>query len=289
MDMIQKCQQVLMHYNYSAIVLSVSIVLLCILIELFVLPFRQTSLSHILHPNKSVLTDLVIGSVYILGILSIAKAMFIAEHTRSLPINLELNKYLHFPLIQFIVSLLVADFLNYWLHRIYHEIEFLWQIHKFHHSATDFIIITGNRTHPFEIIINRLLVFIPLSMLGTPPETYLGILVLVEFIEKMQHSIVDWDWGWFGRNIVFSPIGHRRHHSIEKEHWDKNYGSIFVFWDKMFGTYYHGKKTNESIGVPDNWYNREGLFFDLCKPMHLALKEFWRSIFSRQWKAKHLR
>jgi sterol desaturase/sphingolipid hydroxylase (fatty acid hydroxylase superfamily) len=110
----------------------------------------------------------------------------------------------------------------------------VWQIHKFHHSAVAFVVITGNRIHPLEKIVQNLVVFIPLRFLGSPVETYLLITVIINVIDEMQHSMVNWNLGWIGRNIIFSPVGHRIHHSKEPELWDKNFGNIFAFFKKTY-------------------------------------------------------
>ena len=42
--------------------------------------------------------------------------------------------------------------------------------------------------------------------------------------------------GWL-EYIIVTPSHHRVHHAINKEYIDKNYAAIFIFWDKMFGTF----------------------------------------------------
>jgi hypothetical protein len=36
---------------------------------------------------------------------------------------------------------------------------------------------------------------------------------------------------------LVTPSHHRVHHAINKEYLDKNLGQIFIFWDKLFGTF----------------------------------------------------
>jgi sterol desaturase/sphingolipid hydroxylase (fatty acid hydroxylase superfamily) len=284
MSILEKCEAVIQQYDFSNIVTGLITLAFCFVLELFALPFKQTSIYKLLHPNKSVATDLILAPMYILGIFSIMKAIVFFE-ARIPSVNLHVSNYIQSSWLQLFIYIIVIDFLNYWIHRIHHAIEFLWQIHKFHHSAVDFVLITGNRIHPLERVVQNLVVFIPLRLLGTPVETYLLITVMINIIEGMQHSMVNWDLGWVGRNIIFSPVGHRIHHSKEQEHWDTNYGNIFVFWDKMFGTYYHGKKINTEIGVSENWFNRRGIFYDLIYSTYQSAKEFLKSLTSGRWKA----
>lgn len=288
MNIFEKCEKAIQQYDFSNIIFGVLTLIICLIIELFFLPFKRTSLYKIFNPNKSTLTDLLVGSCYLFGIFSIIKAIVFVE-TNIFPVKFHINGLIESSLLQFFVYFLIVDFFNYWIHRIHHKIEFLWQIHKFHHSAVDFILITGNRIHPVERIVHKLIVFIPLRFMGVPVETYLTISILISFVDEMQHSMVSWNFGWIGRNIFFSPLAHRIHHSKEKEHWDKNFGDIFVFWDKIFGTYYYGQKINEEVGVTDNWYNKKGVIYDLFKSTWLSCKEFKDSLISGQWRAKHLR
>ena len=41
----------------------------------------------------------------------------------------------------------------------------------------------------------------------------------------------------FLEHILVTPSHHRVHHAINKEYMDKNLSQIFIFWDKLFGTF----------------------------------------------------
>ena len=288
MNFLEKCETIIQQYDFSNVIVGVITLIICIILELCALPFKQTSLYKLLHPSRSIVTDLIIAPLYLLGIFSIIKTVFFFE-TNIFSAKFHVTDHVQSPLLQFFIYLVIIDFFTYWIHRFHHQIEFLWQIHKFHHAAVDFVLITGNRIHPLERIIHNLIVFIPLRFIGAPGETYVLIILVISLIDEMQHSMIKWDLGWIGRNIIFSPVGHRIHHSKEREHWDKNFGDIFVFWDKIFGTYYYGKKINTEIGVTQNWFNHQSIVFDLIHSMFLSIKEFIKSLISGQWKARHLR
>ena len=74
---------------------------------------------------------------------------------------------------RFIFLVLLYDFLAYWRHRLSHEIKWWWEIHKFHHSAEEFNIITGKRVHPFDIALDRIFTCLPIAILGGFVEEYL--------------------------------------------------------------------------------------------------------------------
>lgn len=294
-DDVSAFSEVLSGFDYAPIAISLSVLVFCIVLEIFLLPYEETSFFKILHPNKSVISDLVVGGFFLLGFLSLIKAFALAgigtpakvvqEHGGGGPIASVAGS----PVVHFALYLLLVDFINYWYHRIFHEVEFLWQLHKFHHSITDFVIVSGNRVHPLEKLFQRFIAFSPLAFFQAPVDVFFGIWIVIHFVEKMQHSMVAWSWGWFGRNIVFSPIGHRIHHSKAEEHWDKNFGNLFVFWDKLFGTYYEGPNVNREVGVSTNWFNKEGVVYDLMHSIYLSVREFGQSALSGRWRARHRR
>ncbi|RYE40116.1 MAG: sterol desaturase family protein, partial [Hyphomicrobiales bacterium] len=39
-------------------------------------------------------------------------------------------------------------------------------------------------------------------------------------------------------NVVLCPHWHQAHHSVDPRHYDKNFGLLFSFWDRLFGTLY---------------------------------------------------
>jgi len=289
-EMIDIIKLFLLNYDFSNILVSLSVLVFCLILELFFLPKKETSLYKLFHPNKSIITDVVVGSFFLFGILSIFKGLYQVGIGGQLPgsdeVIIDDGSWAVFssPVLHFFLYLLIADFINYWLHRWEHEIGFLWEMHKFHHSLTDFVIISGNRIHPIEKAINLVVLFVPLTLLGAPLETFVGINIVIHFIDKMQHSMIEWEWGWIGRNLIYSPIGHRIHHSKEEEHWDKNYGNIFVFWDKYFGTYYNGENVNKELGVTENWMNKHGVIYDILHSTRLSARKFIKSIKSKKWK-----
>ncbi len=151
-----------------------------------------------------------------------------------------------------IVAVVLGDFFNYWYHRFMHRLRFAWQLHEYHHGATEFTILTGSRVHLGEVIFNGLLVSVPLLALGVRFDTIVWFAVIRRIVSWLHHSMADWTFGWIGTWVLYSPIGHRIHHSELEEHWDKNFGNLFTWWDHLFGTYYHGSVVNDTVGVTDD-------------------------------------
>ncbi len=65
-----------------------------------------------------------------------------------------------------IIGFLVRDFVQWWVHRLLHSSEKLWQFHKVHHSVEEMGFAAHLRYHWMETIVYRSLEYIPLALLG---------------------------------------------------------------------------------------------------------------------------
>ena len=123
---------------------------------------------------------------------------------------------------QVVLYTTIVDFLRYWWHRWMHRSPVLWPFHEVHHSATSFTILTGDRVHPIEYVFALPTVVFPLVLLGATPGQSLVAITVLRIVDFAQHSMVGLNYGWLGRWVIYSPVGHRIHHSPEPEHWDTN-------------------------------------------------------------------
>jgi sterol desaturase/sphingolipid hydroxylase (fatty acid hydroxylase superfamily) len=137
---------------------------------------------------------------------------------------------------QIAMTLLIGDFIGYWVHRGFHGHR-LWKFHAVHHSSRDLDWLSSVRLHPVNDVVARLCQAIPFVMLGFSP---LIIAVYVPFLTLHAialHANVSWTFGPF-RYVVASPIFHRWHHSKEEPAMGKNFAGLFPLWDLLFGTLY---------------------------------------------------
>jgi sterol desaturase/sphingolipid hydroxylase (fatty acid hydroxylase superfamily) len=150
----------------------------------------------------------------------------------------------------FAVFYLVSSFIGYWQHRLMHWRGF-WQLHRFHHAATELNILTGYRDNPGEAIGTALVAVSPMIFLKVPDAGLFAAYVLAnQIISSLQHSELPWSYGWVGRWLVASPQFHQIHHSIDEEHRDRNF-AICPIWDRLFGTCYDGPNRPSAYGIPD--------------------------------------
>ena len=150
----------------------------------------------------------------------------------------------------FAVFYLISSFVGYWHHRLMHW-RWFWQLHRFHHSATELNILTGFRENPGAAVVNVLLTLSPLFFLKVPDAGLFASFVLVnQIISSLQHSELQWSYGWVGRWIIASPQMHQIYHSVDEEHRDRNF-AICPLWDRMFGTWYAGANRPSAYGILD--------------------------------------
>jgi sterol desaturase/sphingolipid hydroxylase (fatty acid hydroxylase superfamily) len=140
-------------------------------------------------------------------------------------------------IIQVVAIMIITDFVQYWLHRAFHRVPFLWGFHAVHHSAKAMDWIAGARMHFFEIIILRAATATPAFTLGFSQESLQVYLLIVYVLSTFVHANISWKLDWMERFMV-TPRFHHWHHGIEKEAIDVNFAIHFPLYDKLFGTYH---------------------------------------------------
>jgi len=130
---------------------------------------------------------------------------------------------------------LVADLVQYWTHRAYHEIPLLWRLHAVHHSIKSMDWLAGSRLHFIELLLTRTLILAPIYVLGFSKEVIDAYIVIVGFQAVFNHANVSVRLGPL-RYLIVTPNFHHWHHSQDKEALDRNYAAHFAFIDYAFGT-----------------------------------------------------
>ena len=162
-----------------------------------------------------------------------------------------------------LVLFLAEDFSRFFIHFLYHKVPFLWRFHAIHHSATILTPMTLYRIHWLEMIINSLRSLLVIGFVsamfiycfdnGVHPVTVFGA-IITSFLFNMagsnlRHSGVWLGFGYFEHWIV-SPAQHQIHHSVAREHVDKNFGATLAVWDRLFGSLVLSRNTKvEAYGL----------------------------------------
>lgn len=136
----------------------------------------------------------------------------------------------------YVIAFFALDFAGYWTHRINHEYNIFWNNHIVHHSSEEFNLACALRQSISSIFKIFAIFLLPAAFLGVPPEVIGVVAPLHLFAQFWYHTQHIRSLG-FLEKIIVTPAHHRVHHAINPEYLDKNYGQIFIFWDKWFGTF----------------------------------------------------
>ena len=134
-----------------------------------------------------------------------------------------------------IICLFGQDFAFYWHHRLSHEIRILWSAHVNHHSSTNINFATALRQSWTELLYKDVW-YIPLALLGFHPLMIATLHQLNLIYQYWPHTEAIGKLGWYEK--IFNTASHHRvHHATNVKYLDKNYGGIFIIWDRMLGTF----------------------------------------------------
>jgi sterol desaturase/sphingolipid hydroxylase (fatty acid hydroxylase superfamily) len=148
---------------------------------------------------------------------------------------------------QVFLCVLVADFVQYWTHRAYHEVPYLWRYHGVHHSVKTMDWLAGSRQHVLELICTRVGVLGALYVFGFEKSVMDMYILIVGFQAVFNHANVHLPWGPL-KYVFVTPDFHHWHHSSDEIAIDKNYAAHYAFLDHLFGTAIKGQK-----GFPENY------------------------------------
>ncbi len=133
------------------------------------------------------------------------------------------------------VGLVAYDFCNYWQHRAGHTVALFWASHVVHHQSEDYNLSTALRQTSSGWVGNWLF-YLPMALLGFPPLVF-AVVALVDLLyQYWVHTQQIGKLGWFDRWFC-APSNHRVHHAVNDKYLDRNYGGIFILWDRLFGSF----------------------------------------------------
>ena len=165
--------------------------------------------------------------------------------------------------LQLVEIMVLTDLIQYWLHRAFHRVPFLWGFHAVHHSTRAMDWLAGSRMHFAEIAMVRGLTAVPMLTFGFSPvalQIYIGI---VYVYASLIHANVRGDFDRVGRYLA-TPRFHHWHHGLEPEAVDKNFAIHFPLLDRLFGTYHFPPgRWPQAYGVPEqvpSGYARQFLY-----------------------------
>jgi sterol desaturase/sphingolipid hydroxylase (fatty acid hydroxylase superfamily) len=230
--------------NYIALAIPAFFIL--IVVELFIA--RRQGKAHYYRLNDSI-TDLSCGiGQQVINILK--KGTLLAGHFYIY------ENYALFEMptwLMWVVAILGVDLLYYWWHRLSHEVNFLWAIHVVHHHSEEYNLsvalrqawLSGFSIWPF---------YIPLTFLGVHPLIFVTAEAISVLYQFWIHTRTIGKLG-FLESFINTPSHHRVHHGRNLRYLDRNYGAIFIIWDRIFGSFQEEDEEPiyGTVQVYDSW------------------------------------
>jgi sterol desaturase/sphingolipid hydroxylase (fatty acid hydroxylase superfamily) len=157
------------------------------------------------------------------------------------PLTIYVLIFEHFALFTFpqtswawLVAFVLYDFFYYWNHRFGHEVSLFWAAHVVHHSSEDYNLSTALRQSSGSLF--NFVFFIPLALIGIDPLMLIAVAsvnLVYQFWVHTQHvpklGLIEW--------FMVTPSNHRVHHAQNQIYLDRNYGGVFIIWDRLFGSF----------------------------------------------------
>lgn len=180
-----------------------------------------------------------------------------------------------------IFAFVIYDFFYYWFHRISHERQIFWASHVAHHQSEDYNLSTALRQTGTGAFVSWVF-YIPMFLIGIPSYVFISVASLNLIYQFWVHSEHIPKLGWF-ENYFVTASNHRVHHAQNEQYIDKNYGGVFIIWDRMFGTH---KIENEDEPCIYGIRGTLNTFNPIWANLHVYVKimrEMWSS---QDWKDK---
>lgn len=150
--------------------------------------------------------------------------------------------HLSWPLwVEFVLTIVVLDFVLYVQHVMFHAVPLFWRFHMMHHADLDCDVTTGLRFHPVEVVLSMGIKLGAVVLIGAAPASVLLFEILLNATSMFNHSnvwmpaAVDRALRW----VLVTPDMHRIHHSTVPMETNSNFGFNLPWWDRLLGTYRH--------------------------------------------------
>ena len=190
-------------------------------------------------------TDMLINVLFGLTTVGIfawaSKCQFGLLYMLDLPIGLEL-----------LIAVMILDLVaQYTVHYLLHRIPWMWRFHIIHHSDTHVDATTATRHHPGDYILRELFALVAIVLSGIPFAFYIFYRIATIFFGYFTHANIRLP-KWFDcalSVIIVTPDMHKFHHHFERPWTDTNFGNIFSFWDRIFGTIVYDDPSKVKYGL----------------------------------------
>ena len=176
------------------------------------------------------------------SVLKIGFSGFIYYHIETYFSLWRMNSEL---IITWIFAFIAYDFFYYWFHRISHERQIFWASHVAHHQSEEYNLSTALRQTGTGFLISWVF-YIPLFLIGVPSYVMVSVASINLIYQFWVHTRHIPKLGWY-EWIFVTPSNHRVHHAQNDLYIDRNYGGVFVIWDRLFSTFQEEHEDEECV------------------------------------------
>ena len=183
---------------------------------------------------------------------------------------------------------LLDDFSRFFVHRLMHKVPLLWSFHQVHHSAETMTPFTIFRTHPVEgviflirtSVVQGVIISLFIYLFGNKVDLItvfgasVGVVLFHSLGSNLRHSHIKIRYPKFVERILISPGQHQIHHSVEQQHYDKNFGVALAVWDLMFGSLAFSEKKDHRFGLDTKFGKKQTLLHLYFYPFKSASQAF---------------
>jgi len=159
--------------------------------------------------------------------------------------------------VELLIAVMFLDFMaQYFVHYLLHKVKWMWKFHMVHHSDSKVDATTGTRHHPGDYLLREVFAIVTVIFTGIPLAFYLFYRIVTVFFAYFTHANINMPI-WLDKAlsyIIITPNMHKFHHHFERPWTDTNFGNIFSFWDRIFGTmvYDDPRKVQYGLDVLDD-------------------------------------
>lgn len=141
--------------------------------------------------------------------------------------------------LSLLVCILSLDLLSYFWHRLNHSLRWLWKFHSFHHKSTTLDPLMAYRFHPVEVFFGFQLRALIIWALGFQAHDVALFVIFYGALNLFQHSNLRLPkYIEEPLALIFvTPTRHHVHHLRNVKCQNSNLSTVFIFWDRLFGTY----------------------------------------------------
>lgn len=206
-----------------------------------------------------------------MGVLTVGVFVWIANN------NIGLLNMINLPIwAELLIAVACLDLVaQYVVHYLLHRVKWMWKFHMIHHSDTKVDATTGTRHHPGDYLLREIFGLATAIIIGIPVAYFAFYRIATVFFTYVTHANIMLP-SWLDKTLSYvfiTPNIHKFHHHFERPWTDTNFGNIFSFWDRIFGTFVYDdpKKIKYGLDVLEG-KDDEDILYQLKVPFDNTIK-----------------